>query len=251
MKRLLIVIALASSLFTGCGIFPKRVEFFQEKIQRFPVPKAAEREVQRQAAQRAAETAEEVLRAALLDGSTPAVTEPADETAKLTDAVSRSLGPPVSPSILPSDELSRKLDKALAKLNQRLDGFREESDKNVGKKVEGTGVFSVPYFAWVGGLAIVGFLIWTVLRAFVNVAAAGNPAVAVGLTAVRAGGRLASAAVGQLVTGGEKFLGKLKSEAPELSDDLRKKVEDLFRNAHKESQDAAVRDVVDKLVKKG
>jgi hypothetical protein len=109
----------------------------------------------------------------------------------------------------------------------------------------------VPYFAWLGIVGAFLFAGWIVLKIVVNVAAAGSPPVALGLTAVRAGGKLASAAVGQLVAGGEKFKGWLKTETPELTDALRLKIEDLFHSAHKESSDSAVRELVDKLVKKG
>ena len=145
MKRLFALLALSSVLFTGCSsLIPKQVEFFQDKVERFPVAKSSEKEIQRQAAQKAAEQARETLKAALIDGSTVAVVKPADETVKLTDSVSRSLGPPVSPSKLPADELSQKLDHAVAKLNQRLDDFKADNDKNAGKKIEDTGLFKVP-----------------------------------------------------------------------------------------------------------
>lgn len=225
------------------------MEFFQDKVEKVPTAKRAEKETQRQAAQRAAEKADETLNAALLEDASPAVVEPAKETEKLTDAVSRSLGPPISPAKETSEALAEKLDKAVAKLNQRLDEFREESDKNAGKKIEGTGLVKVPYFLWLGIVGAVIFVIYIVLKTFVNVAAAGSPPVALGLTAVRAGGKVASAAVGQLVAGGVKFKNWLKTETPELSDEARKKIEDLFNSAHKESQDTAVREVVDKLTK--
>jgi hypothetical protein len=107
----------------------------------------------------------------------------------------------------------------------------------------------VPYFLWLGIIAAIIFVAWTVLKIVANVAAAGSPPVALGLTAVRTGGKLASLAVGQLVAGGEKFKGWLKTEVPELSEEARKKIEDLFNSAHKETQNEDVRAVVDKLTK--
>lgn len=246
MKRALVIIALVSSLFTGCSsLFPKKVEFFQDKVERFPVAKGSEREIQRQAAQQAAEKAEQTLNAALTEGSTPAVVEPAKDTAKLTDSVSRSLGPPVSPSTDPSAVLSRKLDHAIAKLNQRLDDFKADNDKNVGHKIEDTGLLKVPYFAWLGIVGAAIFVVYLVLKTVVNVAAAGNPAVSLGLNAVQLGGRGAAALAKEVIKGGEVFRKRLAEEMPEVQ----AKVEQLFVDSQRQAQSPSNQDAVKTLIK--
>lgn len=245
MKHLLTLLALSSVLLAGCSSFiPKKVEFFQDKVEKFPVARAAEREAQRQAAQRAAESAEQTLNAALTEGSTPAVTKPATDTAKLADSVSRSLGPPLSPSTLPAEDLSRKLDKAIAKLNQRLDDFKEDNDRNAGHKIEDSGLFKVPYFAWLAGVGTILFIVYFVLKTVVHVAAAGNPAIGLGLSAVQLGGRGAAALAKEVIHGGEIFKEKLAKEAPEI----KAKIEALFVSAQKEAQSPTSKEAVKKLI---
>jgi len=244
-KRLLALLGLSAVLFTGCSsLIPKQVEFFQDKVEQYPTAKRAEREIQRQAAQRAAEKADETMVAAIKEGSSPTVVEPAKETTKLTDAVSRSLGPPAYPSSDPSDVLSRKLDHAIAKLNQRLDEFKADNDKNVGHKIEDTGLFKVPYFAW---LALVGaglFVVYFVLKTLVHVAAAGNPAVGLGLHAVQLGGRGVAALAKEVIHGGEIFKEKIAAEMPEVAE----RIEKIFQSAHREAQSPATQEAVKKLI---
>lgn len=245
MKYFFLAILLAS--LTGCGtLFPKRVEFFQDKVEKVPTAKRAEKETQRQAAQRAAEKADETLNAALLEDASPAVVDPARETGRLTDAVSRSLGPPISPSSITSEELARKLEKAVASLNRRLEDFREESDKNAGRKIEGSGLIKVPYFLWLGIVGAVLFVIYIVLKTFVNVAAAGSPPVALGLQAVRLGGRGVAAMAKEVIHGGQKFREKLANS--KISKEVQEEIEELFQNSQREAQSPETQDAVKKLI---
>lgn len=254
MKKFLSLVVLTTFLLAGCSsLIPKRVELGQDTVEKVPVAKSSERETQRQAAQRAALRAHDTLRAAILEDSSPAVVSPAAETTVIAGAVSRSLGPPMNPSTDSTEVLARKLDSAIAALNKRLDSFREDNDKNSGKKIEGTGFLQIPYIVWLGGAFVLFIIIlvavgigWTLLKMY----ALSNPPVALGLKAVQTGGALAAKAVGQLVGGGEKFKGWLKTELPNVSDEVKRQVEELFISAHKESSDETVRDVVKELVRK-
>ena len=239
MKAFFAIIALVSVLFTsGCStIFPKRVEFGQDKVEKFPVKKTAEQEVQRQAAQRAKEEAAKTLEAAIEEETSPAVVEPAKATARLTDSVSDSLGPPLHPSAVTSAELARALDAAMAKLNKRIDGFKKDNDENIGKKIEGTGWLSVPYFIWVGILAalgFVGFIVLGVAWAALKVFAISNPPLALGLNAVQLGARGATSLAGQLLKGGEKFKARLATEVSDPA--LQAKIQQIFRDEHEKAQ---------------
>jgi hypothetical protein len=250
----LILLALLVVSLSGCSLIPKRVELGQDRVRPFPVAKASEIETQRQAAQRAATKSRELLVAAVDENASPRVVEPAQEVTVLTESISRSLGPPLrsAPVDQTSLELSRRLDAALAKLNQRLDSFKEDNDKNAGKKIEGTGFLQIPYFVWLGGvvlLSFVGLIILGVLWTFLKMYALSNPPLALGLNAVATGGKVAAKAVSQLVAGGEKFKSWLQTEVPEISDSLRTKIVDLFHSAHKESQDTTVQQAIDELRK--
>ena len=255
MKRLFALITLALALtFTGCSsLIPKRVELFQDKVEKLPVAKSSERETQRQAAQRAAQKSEQTLQAAIDTEALPVVVAPAAEAAVLTKSVSQSLGPPLSPATQPSDELAKKLDTAVAKLNARIEEFREDNDKNAGHKIEDTGFLKIPYLVWLGGALVLGFIaliIVGVLWTFLKMYALSNPPVALGVGAVQAGGALASKGFGQLMAGGEKFKGWVKTDLPEVSDATKEKILELFTSAHKEESDKPVRDIVDALTKK-
>lgn len=255
MKKLFLLGVLAV-LLSGCSsLIPKRVELGQDKVEKMPVAKPAEREVQRQVAQRASQKADETLRAAILEDASPVVVTPAAETVVLADAVSRSLGPPNKPADtdLASERLARKLDSSVAALNRRIEDFREDNDKNAGHKIEDTGFLKVPYFVWLGGAfvliaiaVVLAGLAWTALKIY----GISNPPVGLGIKAVQTGGALAAKAVGQLVGGGEKFKGWLKTELPHVSDEVKQQVEDLFHSAHKETADEAVQHVVAELTRK-
>lgn len=233
---------------TGCGtLFPKPVEFFQDKVQKYPEPSSHDRELQRRAAQRAEEKAKQVVVAAVAANVSPSVLEPAKDTARLTEVVSQSLGPPVIPASVgqSSEDLAKELRTAIAKFNRRLDEFKMDNNENAGKKIEGTGLFSVPYFVWIGLVALLVVGGWLVLRTIVSVAAAGSPPVAIGLKAAQVGGRVLSRGFSQLVKGGEDFKSLIEKNFEDA--DTKKKILAAFMDSHKQAQDADVRTVIEKL----
>lgn len=250
MKKLFTILLVCAM--TGCGtLIPKRVEFFQDKVHQFPEQSASEREIQRQAAQRAEEKAREMLSEAYKELASPKVTEPGEEVVDLTGAVASSLGPPRHPSTKPSDELADSLRSAVAKLNTRIDEFRKENNENTGKKIEGTGLFSVPYFLWiaiVGVLFFVGLLIAGVLWTFFKMFAASNPPVQLGLGAVQLGAGFLKRAVGEVAKGGEAFKDALmkKVSDPKLQEELK----ELFRIEHERSQSADTQALLKEITKK-
>lgn len=249
MKRLAAALTLIALIVTGCGtLFPKRVEFGQDKVEKFPTAKPAEQEVQRQAALRAKEEAARTLQAAILEQTSPAVIDPATASAKLTDSLSLSLGPPLHPSTDASEALARRLDIAIAKLNHRIDNFKADNDQNAGKKIEGTGWLSVPYFIWMGGLAVVGFIgfiilgvAWTALKAF----SISNPPLALGLNAVQLGGKAVKNVAGQLLKGGERFKERIETEIEDPA--LAARIKQIFRDEHEKAQSPEVQKIVEHL----
>jgi hypothetical protein len=237
---------------TGCGtLIPKRVEFGQDKVKAVPTQTDREKETQRRAAALAAQKARETREAALTNNAPPAVTVPARDTEALTEAVSESLGPPKhDPSGDDPQALAAELRVAIAKLNARLDSFRDKNDENIGKKIEGTGFLQIPYFVWLLMVVVVGFVGLILLGigwSFLKMFAMSNPPVALGVNAVAMGGKLTARAVSQLIKGGEAFKDALGGVVSDPA--LLERVKELFRTSHKAAQDEHLQDAVKELTK--
>lgn len=245
MKRLLLGALLIAMC--GCGtLIPKKVELFQDKIKSVPTLKSSEKELQRQSAFKARELSLKAAISAISENASPNVVSNTTGTALLNEAISESLGPPLRPSYDSAAELAADLRRAIAKLNARLDDFREGNDENVGKKIEGTGLIQVPYVLWAGGFVVVLFIGYVLLKIAVGVASAMNPGVALGVNAVQFGARGLSKAFAQVVKGGQNFKKALdaKVEDPEL----RQKILDLFVSSQKEAQDEDAKKAIKHLI---
>lgn len=229
-------------------MIPKPVEFGQDKVQRFPAKTGAYLEAQREAAALAAAKARETHEAALAEGTSDAVVRPSGETAALTESVSHSLGPPLSPfkGEDPKDA-ARALDKQVAKHNNRVTDFAEGNDENAGKKIEGSGFLQIPYFLWLGIiLGLLAFL-WIAGRIALQILAAANPPVGVGLQVASMGGRMLSRAFSEVLKGGEAFKERVQREIDDPA--LREKVLHIFRSEHEKKQSADTQRVVGDLTK--
>lgn len=245
--RHLFISGILAATLCGCGLWPKNVEFGQDKVRKFPVAAPKEKEVQKQVAQRAEETARETLDAAVKEESSPAVIVPATETVVLTDVLSESLGPPVKPAPVETEStvLAQELSTSIAKLDKRLETFKEGNDENIGKKIEGTGWLSVPYFLWVVIVGFAVFVIWVVLRAVLTAAGAASPPVAVGLKVASVGGKVLSRAFGQVIKGGEEFKNQIKAEVKDA--DLQARILELFKTSQMKHQDQDVQRAIKEL----
>ncbi len=242
-----IALSLCLLLTAGCmSLVPKKVEFLQDKVHKFPEATAKQVEYQKQAAWLAKEKADETLGAALMEGSSTNVMTPAQNTAKLTDIVATSLGPPVK-AATDTDQTVANLRAAIAKLEKKIDSFKRDNDENAGKKIEGTGALQIPYFAYVGVIALVIFVLWHLGKLALTIASAANPGAAVGLGVMSVTGDLAGRGVTQLVKGGKKFIEGLGSVVEDPA--VKQKIADLFVASHKQAQDSDVKAVVDRLIK--
>lgn len=239
----IILVSAVVALTSGCSVLaPKQVEFFQDKVERFPEAKASEKETQRQAAALAAARADLVVRAAISNDAPAAVLDPARDVAVLTESVSMSLGPPVKPSSLSAASLAVRLNSATAALNKRVEGFKQDNNENAGKKIEGTGIFQVGYFSmwlWIIGIL---FVLWCALKVYGLI----NPVVGLGTNIV---GRVSSSvlrkSVAEISEGGEWFKEYLKESG--IADDTKKLVLDLFVRAHQEAQSRDTQTLVERL----
>lgn len=237
---------------SGCmGLMPKKVELFQDKVVAVPEVKAKEKETLRQAARMAAQSAEKTLQAAVAEGSSTNVVSPAVETAVLTESVSVAVGPPLKPSTLTAEQLAVKLDSAVAALTARMDSFKADNNENAGKKIEGTGLFQIPYFLWLGGflvMAFVGFIILTVVWGALKAFSLANPPLALGLNAASLGAKAAGKGLTQLIKGGEEFKARVEREFG-ADNELTEKVVSMFTSEQKKAQDEDVKTVVAHLTK--
>ena len=226
-------------------MIPKKVEFFQDKVHKFPQPTAKQSELQRQAAALAKIKASETVDAALKENASTNVVSPALETEKLTDAVSTSLGPPVH-AYSNTTNIVDGLNTAVAKHNNKVESFSKNNDENAGKKIEGTGLVQVPYFAWAGGVVALLFLVWVVLKAFLTLASAANPGASLGVAGMNVAGSVVAKGFHQLVKGGEVFKDWV---ANNVEPAMQQKIVDAFTASHKETQDGDVKALVNHIVK--
>jgi hypothetical protein len=251
--KTLLVLGLSFTLVGCSSLIPKRVEFFQDKVEAVPEMKASEKETQRRAAQRAEEKSRETLSAALGTQADSSVVRPAAETVLLTDAVAESVGPPLRPASdsQSSEALAQELRSQIAALNKRLDAYREDAEKNLGKKIEGSGLFSVPYFVWLGGflvLAFFGFILLAVLWSFVKLYALSNPPVQLGVSAVQTSANFLKRALSEVAEGGEAFKESILSEVNDP--ELQKAIKELFKTNHLNKQSRDTQELIRAMTRK-
>jgi hypothetical protein len=251
--RNLLLVLFAASLLAGCGsLAPARKEFFQDKVERVPEATARERETEKQTVDLLRRRTQQTVVAAVLEKASPGVTEPAKDAAILADAVAVSVGPPKN--ALPDDsktsEVANKLLAAVAKLDSRMESFREDVRDNEGRKIEGSGLFSVPYFVWLGGvlvLVFIGFTLlsvgWMALKAF----AISNPPLAVGMGVANIGAKFAKSAFSQILQGGEEFKDAVGKKIADPA--IAAKVLELFKVHQRQAQSPEVQAVIQELTK--
>ena len=246
MKRSLLIFVLA--FLTGCGsLLPKKVEFFQDKVKKFPEPSAKLVELERQAIYRASAATSDTVQSALLEGASTNVIAPAKDAKVLTEAVAVALGPPDSPSYNPAPLLALNLESAVAKHDDQVASFKRTNDKDVGKKIEGTGFFQISYVYWVGGIFVVVVVVLVLGKLALTAASVANPGAAVGLNVVNAAEGVVSKGFTQLVKGGEDFKSWVGTEIADSG--LKTKILNAFATAHQKAQDSDVQNTVAALTK--
>lgn len=251
MKKLTHLLPLLLLVFiTGCGtLIPKKVEFFQDKVKAVPVVTEAAKEHQRQAAQFEAKKVEEAKLAAVAIGAPDEVTKPLTDASTVADALTDVLGPADDPwwlsttapeKVAPKYAAELKHDQA--KLNERVADYAKDVQKDVGKKIEGTGLVQVGYFTYIGIIIGLVLLAYFALKIYGSI----NPAVGLGVnTAGSIASSVLSKGFSELVAGGEQF--KDYVENSPLTAEVKNYVIDLFTRAHTSNQSADVQTVVDKL----
>lgn len=242
MKKFLVLSFLAV-LLSGCGVLaPKKVEFFQKKVQAVPEVSEKMKETQRQAADYVARKTKETELAAVATDAAPEVVAPAADASVVAEALSDSMGPPEDPWKKEAARLAALLQAQEARFNAKLESYRQRTEKLEGKAIEDTGLIKVGYFSmW--GLALGALaLLWLAVKAY----GLFNPVVGAGANVI---GRVASKTLAtgfrQVVDAGEKF----KTYLGQSSVSDKEAVIDLFRRAHVEGQDETIRDLISRLTR--
>ena len=243
------VSTLSAMLFTGCGLIPKRVEFFQKKVEAVPEKTPKAKELEKQVAKRIAQDVDQALEAAKAEHSSTNVINPLESADTLAPALSSSLGQPKEPYTGKAEPLAQKINKEEAKLDQELEEYREDNRALEGKKIEGTGKISMPWIVYValvvGGLAF----LWFVIKIGIAVASNMYPGVGVGLNMLKVPGRQAAKSLSEVLEGGEHFKELVKT-ASELEDDIKDQVLALFKRAQVEKQSRDVQKVIKNITSK-
>jgi hypothetical protein len=243
MKQLAAIIL--AVLLTGCGsMIPKKVEFFQDTVAKYPEPSPALREQMRQAVYRAHDKAAVTVRAAVAENASTNVIAPAKEVERLTESVSFSLGPPEDPPMrgVTSEAIAFKLERSVAKLNEKIEDFKTDNNVNTGKKIEGTGLVQISYVWYVGGILAAICLLFIAGKIALTLFAAANPAAAVGLGVVNVAQAVVTKGFSQLIKGGENFKNWVEKEVSDPA--VKQKVLEAFRATHKQAQDFDVQSTV-------
>lgn len=236
---------LAACLLTsGCSLIPHRVEYFQDKVKAVPAKTAAQVETEKQAAKFVATKTGQAVTAATAEGCSTNVVAPAREANTAADALSGSLGAPSEPWTATADALAAKLDRLDAKLDAKLERYRAEVAPNVGRKIEGSGLFSLSFFTQWGLFLGAVALVWLGLKAY----GLFNPVVGLGMNiAGRVPSRVLHTGFKQVVSAGEAFKDYLAGSP--LSGSEKSYVSDIFRRAHMETQSPETQAIIQQLTK--
>lgn len=244
MNKLLFIL-LITIFAGGCSLWPKKVEYWQDKVQKVPETTEKHKEVQKEAAEYVARKTKETVIEAIKVESPTNVLKPAIEAEVVAESLAGSLGKPVDPWKQEAEVLKAKLDKLDAKLDSKLEVFREDNDKNAGKKIEDTGIIKVGYFTQFIILAFIACAAWIAIK----IVGLFNPAVKVGSQVLSGGFRgvtkIATKGFSEIIAGGEAFKRKIEEEFEDP--DTVDKIKSLFRSAQLEKQSPEIQKAIKKL----
>ena len=251
MKKLLLFICFITlCLGLGCGtLFPKKVEFFQDKVKPVPVQTEKSKETDRQAAQYVVHKVDQAFTEAVRNDVTNSVVNPLVDAKEVAGPLSDSLGPPKKPWEGAAVELANQVNLNLSKLNSSIQSYRSEVRENEGKKIEGSGVFQVNYFVWLlivgGGLLIVYIIIKSVIQALMISSGAGIP-LSIGLKSVTGlASKNVRAGFQQIMHGIEKTKDHLKNSNKTTF--TKEEVLELIRDEQMKSQSPEIQKIVKEL----
>ena len=230
--------------FSGCSLLkPKDISFFQKEVKAVPTKTVEHKEVIKEAADFVAKKSEESHIQAIKENSSTNLVYLTYETAKVADSLSDSIGKPLIPWKKDSDELVLLLNKFEAKLDRKLEEFKEKNEKLVGKEIESTGI-SVPYFTFWGIVIIFIGLLWFGLK----IAGMFSPAISMGTNLISVPARFAHKGLVEVIHGVESIKNKIKEKVKDKN--IQKEILELIKTELERKQSTAVQDVIKQLTKK-
>lgn len=242
------IAALLIIFLCGCGLIPKKVEFFQKKVKAIPEKTEKAVEMEKQAAQIISKKASQAYIAAVREDSSTNVVFPLWDIFMISPILSESLGPPKSPYKGNVTNLAQNIQKSIATLDQKLDDAREDNKPLEGKKIEGTGVVQMSYFTYL--FIVLGslFVIYKVISVGFKIYGTMNPVVGLGVNALKVPAEQVKKALLETIEGGERF----KKEVEELISDenLRDAIVKIFRNSQEVKQSRDTQKLIKDLTRK-
>jgi len=234
----------------GCSLFPKKVEFMQDKVEKVPEATIQHKEIQKEAADYVARKTKETVIEAVRSDSPTNVLKPAIEAESVANSLAGSLGKPVDPWRQEAELLKAKLDRLDAKLDSKLEDFREDNDKNAGKKIEGTGAIQIGYFTQFIVIAIILAFVWIALKVLSVLNPAAGAVVSVGSKVISGGvfglGKKTAELATQMLHGGQEFKKRIEEEIEDP--EMKEKILDLFHTSHKINQSPENQEIIKKMI---
>ncbi|MDP3732984.1 MAG: hypothetical protein Q8Q91_00435 [Candidatus Daviesbacteria bacterium] len=234
---------------SGCSLIPKSVEFFQKKVHAVPDKSFKNKETEKQAALYVNDKVNQARDEAIKLGVTNSVITPLTDAKIVIEPLVGSLGPPASRWLGNSTNLAAKLIKNESGLDKKVDDYKEDTKKLEGKKVEGSGLFQIPYFVWLGVVFVFLFVVYVVGRSAIQAlmisSGAGIP-VSMGLKTITGiAGKTAKTAFSQIVHGVELTKDYIKGSDKDTF--TKEEILKIIRDEQQKAQNADVQKIVKEL----
>ena len=228
----------------SCSLIPKDVEFFQKKVKELPAKSQTHSEVIKEAAAFVADKTQESHIQAIKENATTNLQYMTYESSIVANSLSDSVGKPANPWKSDAEKLSLKLDNLEAKLDQKIENFRERNDELAGKKIESSGIFQISYISYILLLFGLFSLLWFGLK----VLSIFNPGIAVGMKVASVPVSLAQKGLGQVIEGIEGAKDRIKEEIKDKK--LQETILEIIRTEQEKKQNSDVQSLIREVTKK-
>lgn len=239
-------ILLFISLLTGCSLWPSKVGYFQDKVEKAPEKTASHTEIQKEAADYLYVKTEETVQAAIKENASTNVLKPAVESHLVANSLSDSLGKPENKYRGEVQVLIDKLDKLEAKFDNKFKDFVDSNNKNAGKEIEGTGL-QIGFFTQYIILAVIAGFVWIAIK----ILGMFNPGVAIGSRLIQGGifsvGKKAAQLAEETIRGGQEFKKRVESEFD--NEQVKAKILELFHTSQKINQSPENQKIINEIIK--